>query len=82
MLYFETEYRFGLTANGLLGAVVFTNLQAFSEWPSNQFETLHPAGGFGLRMKLNKQSDTNIDLDYGFGVDGSHGLTVNVAEVF
>jgi len=51
MLYFETEYRFGITPNGLLGAVVFTNLQAFSEWPSNQFETLHPGGGFGLPHK-------------------------------
>jgi hypothetical protein len=82
MLYFETEYRFGLTANGLLGAVVFGNLQAFSEWPSNNFETVRPAGGFGLRIKLNKQSDTNIDLDYGFGIGNSHGLTVNIAEVF
>lgn len=82
MLYFETEYRMSLTPNGLLGAVVFGNLQAFSEWPSNKFEAVRPAGGFGLRIKLNKQSDTNIDLDYGFGMGGSRGLTVNIAEVF
>jgi outer membrane protein assembly factor BamA len=82
MIYFETEYRFGLTANGLLGAVVFVNMQAMSEWPSNKFETLQPGTGVGLRIKLNKGSNTNIDLDYGFGTGGSKGLTVNIGEIF
>jgi hypothetical protein len=82
MLYFETEYRFVLTRNGLLGAVVFGNLQSFSNWPSNKFTTIQPAGGFGLRINLSTKSDTNIDLDYGFGAGGSKGLTVNIAEIF
>ncbi len=82
MLYFETEYRFGLTRNGLLGAVTFANVQAVADWPSGKFETLYPGFGAGLRVKLNKQSKTNIDLDYGFGLGGSHGLTVNLGEVF
>lgn len=82
MLYFETEYRFGLTANGLLGAVVFGNLQSVSEWPSDKFKTIRPAGGLGLRIKLSKKSGTNADIDYGFGEGGSHGLTINIAEIF
>lgn len=82
MLYLESEYRFGLTRNGLLGGVMFINTQAFSDWPSGNFETLYPGMGAGLRIKLNKESKTNIDLDYGFGLGGSHGLTVNLGEIF
>jgi hypothetical protein len=38
--------------------------------------------GVGLRIKVNKQSGANIAVDYGFGADGSHGLFVNIGEVF
>ena len=83
MLYLESEYRFGLTANGLLGGVVFANAQSFSEWPGNyHFEYIQPAAGLGLRVKLNKVSKTNIDIDYGFSTGNSHGLFINIAEVF
>ncbi len=83
MLYLESEYRFQLTRNGLLGGVVFANAQSFSQWPGNySFKYLQPAAGFGLRIKLNKTSKTNIDIDYGFGTNESHGLFVNIAEVF
>jgi hypothetical protein len=84
MLYLESEYRFQLTRNGLLGGVVFVNAEAFSEWPNNQnqFDKINPAVGTGLRVKLNKNSKTNLDIDYGFGMDGSHGLFVNIGEVF
>ena len=82
MIYLETEYRFGITRNGLLGAVVFANAESFSEYPSNQFEVIWPAAGVGLRIKVNKHSKANIALDYGFGADGSHGLFVNIGEVF
>jgi hypothetical protein len=82
MLYLESEYRFRITNNGLLGGVVFVNAQSLSEWDTNKFQYVQPAGGFGLRVKLNKQSKTNIDIDYGFGKGNSHGLFINVGEIF
>ena len=83
MLYLESEYRFHLTQNGLLGGVVFANAQSFSQYPGNySFKYVQPAAGLGLRVKLNKSSKTNIDIDYGFGLGESHGLFVNIGEVF
>jgi len=82
LVYLEGEYRFGLTRNGLLGAVVFANVQSVTDWPSNKFEVLYPAVGTGLRIKINKHSNTNVCLDYGFGINGSNGLFVNLGEVF
>jgi len=83
MLYLESEYRFHLTQNGLLGGVLFANAQSFSQYPGNfSFQYVQPAAGLGLRIKLNKSSKTNIDIDYGFGLGESHGLFVNIGEVF
>jgi hypothetical protein len=82
MIYLETEYRFAITRNGLFGGVVFANAETFSEYPSNSFEVIWPAAGFGLRLKVNKHSNANLALDYGWGADGSHGLYVNIGEVF
>ncbi len=82
MLYAEAEYRFAITRNGLLGAVVFANVESVSEINTNNFETILPAAGGGLRIKLNKHSKTNIALDYGFGKGGSQGIFVNLGEVF
>jgi hypothetical protein len=65
-----------------LGAVVFSNVQSVSEWPSNQFKALLPGVGAGIRIKLNKYSNTNLALDYGFGAGGSNGIFVNLGEVF
>ncbi|ADB37812.1 BamA/TamA family outer membrane protein [Spirosoma linguale] len=81
-LYAETEYRFHLTANRLLGGVVFANAQTVSELASGQFEKVVPAVGGGLRIKMNKISRTNLSIDYGFGFDGSSGLFFNLGEVF
>lgn len=82
MLYFETEYRMVLTRNGLLGAVVFANAQSFTEWPSDSFAPIQPGYGAGLRVKLSKKSNTNVDVDYGFGTKGSRGLKITIAEIF
>lgn len=82
MLYFESEYRFALTHNGLLGGVVFGNAQSFSNWPTRKFDKIAPGAGLGVRIKINKSSRTNIAIDYGFGVKGSRGLFVNLGEVF
>lgn len=82
LLYGESEYRFGLTRNGLLGGVVFVNAQSFSEPSTGRFEVVNPGWGGGIRIKLNKFSHTNIALDYGFGLHGSKGIFANLGEVF
>ncbi|HTS44145.1 MAG TPA: hypothetical protein VMH01_07090 [Puia sp.] len=82
MLYLETEYRFGITRNGLLGGVVFANAESFSNYPSNTIDAIWPAVGLGIRIKVNKHSNTNLCIDYGFGADGSRGFFVNLGEVF
>jgi hypothetical protein len=82
MLYLESEYRFGITNNGLLGGVAFVNAQSFTEQASGKFETIAPGWGAGLRLKFNKFSRTNVALDYGFGLGHSGGVFVNVGEVF
>ena len=80
-LYLEAEYRFGITSNGFLGGVVFTNAESFSELQTNRFVKVAPAVGTGIRIKVNKHSDTNICIDYATGI-GSHGFFVNLGEMF
>ena len=82
MLYLESEYRFGITRNGLIGGVVFVNAQSVSEWQSKKFETVLPGAGLGLRIKINKFSGANLAIDYGFGTQGSRGLFFNICEIF
>jgi hypothetical protein len=81
MSYFETEYRYRISHNGLIGGVVFFNVENFSGnlRPYNNFL---PGYGAGLRIKLNKKSGANLCLDYGFGNDGSRGFYLNLGEVF
>lgn len=82
MVYAETEYRYAITRDGLIGGVFFLNMQSFSAAPGTRLQTVQPGYGPGLRVKLNKVSKTNISMDYGFGTQGSHGLFVNVGELF
>lgn len=82
MLYLETEYRFGITRNKLVGGVLYANASSYSEPLTNRFETIVPGWGTGLRLKINKFSRTNVAIDYSFGLNGSRGLFVNLGEVF
>ena len=82
MLYLESEYRFNITENKLLGAVIFSNAESFSETPGGQFKTIAPGYGAGLRVKFNKHSNTNVAIDYAFGKGGSRGLFMNLGEMF
>lgn len=66
LMYFESEYRFGISKNGFIGGVVFASVTSASEYETQQFLYWHPAGGAGLRMKFNKYSDTNIGFDMAF----------------
>jgi outer membrane protein assembly factor BamA len=82
MVYAEAEYRFKITRNGLLGGVVFLNGESFSAAPGTKLESIQPGYGPGLRLKLSKVSKTNLDIDYGFGNQGSRGLFLTIGEVF
>jgi hypothetical protein len=73
MFYIESEYRFGITKNGLLGGVIFANGESLTGYPSNNFQKIAPATGAGIR---------NIAIDYGAGIDHSHGFFVNLGEMF
>ena len=82
MVYLEAEYRYRISANGLFGGVIFVNAQSFSGAPGTPLQSVQPAFGPGLRIKLNKVSKTNVSIDYGFGTEGSRGLFVCVGELF
>jgi hypothetical protein len=82
MLYLESEYRFTILSNGLLGGVVFANAESLSEEGSGHFEYIAPGYGLGARISLNKFSRTNLCIDYGWGAHGSGGFFVNLGEVF
>ncbi len=82
MIYLESEYRFGITKNGLLGGVLFVNAESVSESQSPNFQTILPGYGLGIRIKVNKYSGVNFAIDYGFGTQGSNGPAFNVSEVF
>lgn len=81
LFYFESEFRRDITPDGLLGFVVFANINSTSELNSNRFQYWHPAGGTGLRIKFNKKSNTNICIDYAFSKNYQAGL-LNLGEAF
>ncbi|OQY93629.1 MAG: hypothetical protein B6D37_11080 [Sphingobacteriales bacterium UTBCD1] len=92
MRYLEAEYRFQIMNNGLIGGVIFSNLQNFP----NEFYTSYSQHrgrkeipvtslgyGFGLRVKFNKYSKTNMAIDLGFGQSfPKPWIAVNLGEVF
>lgn len=82
MLYEEMEYRVQITRNGLLGAVLFGNIQSYSNNSFKGYTTFIPGYGMGLRIKVNKHSDANVCIDYGFGKNRSRGFAVNLGEIF
>ena len=82
MVYSEAEYRFKILRYGLLGGVVFINASTFSEPTNNQLQQINFGRGLGLRIKINKKSNTNFVVDYGFGTQGSQGVSFNLNEVF
>lgn len=81
LVYFESEYRCDVTADGLFGFVAFVNVNSASQINSNKFVYWNPAGGAGLRVKFNKKSGTNIGFDYGRSHNYS-AFIVNLGEAF
>jgi len=85
MLYGESEFRFRITRDGLLGGVTFIDCTTASNplpyASQNLFNTVAPGGGAGLRIKMNKTDRTNITVDYGMGY-GFSGIYLNIREAF
>jgi hypothetical protein len=81
-LYLESEYRFSLTKNELLGLVVFANGTVTTGTQIGPFGNLDPGVGLGLRIKFNKNSDTNLAIDHAWGRANSTGLFLGLSEVF
>ena len=81
LFYIESEYRRGISSNGLWGFVVFANLHSTSEYLTDRFVYWHPATGFGVRLKFNKISKTNISVDFGFSKD-FFGVDLALGEIF
>ncbi len=82
MVYGEAEYRYRITHDGLLGGVAFLNLESFSAAPGTRLQAIQPGFGPGIRIKINKLSNTNVTIDYGFGREGSKGLFIDIGEAF
>ena len=80
LILLQTEYRqhiwnrFGIVAFASAGRV-FENLKM------NPLENINTAAGLGLRIRLSKNEQTNIRLDYSFAKD-SQGFYVYFAEAF
>ncbi len=81
-LYAETEFRRTLTANGLLGAVVFVNAISTRATVSSDFESPDVGYGLGVRFRLNKHSRANLCVDHGWGLDGSQSTQMSMNEAF
>jgi hypothetical protein len=81
LIYFESEYRFGISANGLIGGVVFASVTSASQYETQNFLYWHPAAGTGIRLKFNKFSNTNVAFDFGFS-KGFASVYLNIGEAF
>jgi hypothetical protein len=84
LVYGEAEYRWTATRNGLFGMVAFLNTQTFGSEEAGEdlFDSFATGAGFGLRVMLNKRSQTNLCFDIGWGKGGSRGVYFAVQEAF
>jgi hypothetical protein len=85
LVYTEAEYRFPLQKNKeTWGGVLFTNMATASSRTDGTalFQYVNLAFGGGLRYMLNKKNRSNINADYGWGLNGSRGFFLNLNEVF
>lgn len=88
----ETEYRFPITKNGLIGGVVFASATSTSREAITigaeslprlrLIEAIRPAAGFGGRVLLNRTGRLNLTMDMAFGQKGAKGFYFAVGETF
>jgi outer membrane protein assembly factor BamA len=84
LVYGEAEYRWTVTRNGFFGVVAFLNTETFSNEQTGEelFDSFASGAGFGLRLMLNKRSQTNLCFDVGWGKEGSKAVYFAVQEAF
>jgi hypothetical protein len=81
-IYLESEYRWSLTKDGLWGMVAFVNGVSTVRPEVGTFSRMDPAVGLGIRIKFNKNSNTNLTLDHAWGRDDSEGWFLGMTEAF
>jgi outer membrane protein assembly factor BamA len=84
LYYGEIEYRFPISkCSSILGGVLFANAITTSDHAANvkTFDYVKAGYGFGLRIKADKMSRTNVTIDWGFG-EHSQGIYFGATEVF
>jgi outer membrane protein assembly factor BamA len=84
MVYGELEYRFPISkCSGLLGGVLFANASSANNplLSLDLFDSVKPSYGFGLRVKVDKYSRSNLAVDLAFGKQ-SMGFYLAVSEAF
>src|SRR5262245_24176167 len=84
LAFIEVEYRAPLMRSNLLGMVVFANTTTIANRQEGEqlFDNFAPGAGAGLRLLLNKRSQTNLAFDLGFGENGNRGVYLVVQEAF
>ena len=85
VVYAEAEYRFPLQkSKDTFGGVVFANATTATNQDAdiNLMEYVDPGVGVGLRIMINKNSQTNLALDYAWGKYGAQGFYLSVNEAF
>jgi hypothetical protein len=67
----------------MFGGVLFVNATTTTnpELDEKLFKYVAPGYGFGLRMKVDKNSRTNLQVDVGFGKN-SGGIYFGASETF
>ena len=84
MIYAETEFRYKISQSGLLGGVLFLNTITTDNELIDQkiFDAFAFGYGAGLRIKMNKETRTNICVDIGLGQNNSSGVYFGIQEAF
>jgi hemolysin activation/secretion protein len=84
IVYAESEFRYRIKPNGLLGGVIFINaITADNEFIDQKlFDRFAIGYGAGLRIKMNKETRTNICVDIGLGQNNSSGIYFGIQEAF
>ena len=84
LVYGEAEYRGPIMKNGLVGVVAFATITTVSNRQTGEklFDSVAPSGGGGLRLLINKRSQTHLCLDFAWGKDGATGVYLAIQDVF
>ena len=78
----ETELRFNLLKNKMLGGAIWGNVVSMSDKNFSTFKHVVPAAGGSLRILLNKDALVYFVISYGISKNRDRGLFLNLGEVF